>query len=151
MRGVIGSISIPLDLILAVPAVVIGIFGYRWIHRVMQATALVVGVSLVIMLVQGLRFGACPRMKRPVPPPGSACFWPGWRCSRSTCCRSARSSPTTPAICPPRRTAAAVLGDLRRERGRDVLLVRGRRLPRRVDALRCGPVARSGGCPGSGR
>jgi hypothetical protein len=29
--------------------VVIGILGYRWIHWVMQATAIVVGVSLVIM------------------------------------------------------------------------------------------------------
>jgi NCS1 family nucleobase:cation symporter-1 len=40
--------------------VVIGIFGYRWIHHVMQATAVVVGVALVIMLVQGLRYGALP-------------------------------------------------------------------------------------------
>ena len=47
-------------MILAVPSVVIGIFGYRWIHRVMQATAVVVGVALVIMLVQGLRYGALP-------------------------------------------------------------------------------------------
>ena len=39
---------------------VIGIFGYRWIHWVMQATAVVVGVSLVIMLAQGLRYGALP-------------------------------------------------------------------------------------------
>jgi hypothetical protein len=46
--------------LLAVPSVVIGIFGYRWIHRVMQATAVVVGVSLVIMFIQGLRHGALP-------------------------------------------------------------------------------------------
>ena len=40
MRGVAGAVSIPQWIvILAVPAVVIGIFGYRWIHRVMQATA----------------------------------------------------------------------------------------------------------------
>ena len=38
----------------------IGIFGYRWIHHVMQATAVIVGISLVIMLVQGLRYGALP-------------------------------------------------------------------------------------------
>jgi hypothetical protein len=39
---------------------VIGIFGYRWIHHVMQATAIVVGISLVIMLIQGLRYGSLP-------------------------------------------------------------------------------------------
>ena len=39
MTGVTAALSIPAwILILAVPSVVIGIFGYRWIHRVMQAT-----------------------------------------------------------------------------------------------------------------
>jgi NCS1 family nucleobase:cation symporter-1 len=33
---------------------VIGVFGYAWIHKVMQATAIIVGASLVIMLIQGL-------------------------------------------------------------------------------------------------
>jgi nucleobase:cation symporter-1, NCS1 family len=61
MQGVAPSVTIQQwILILAIPAAVIGIFGYRWIHRVMQATAVVVGVSLVIMLVQGLRFGSLP-------------------------------------------------------------------------------------------
>jgi NCS1 family nucleobase:cation symporter-1 len=61
MTGVTSALSIPAwILILAVPSVVIGIFGYRWIHHVMQATAVVVGISLVIMLVQGLRYGALP-------------------------------------------------------------------------------------------
>ena len=43
-------------LILTVPSLVIGIFGYRWIHYVMQGTAVVLGVSLVIMLIQGLTY-----------------------------------------------------------------------------------------------
>ena len=61
MTGVTAALSIPAwILILAVPSVVIGIFGYRWIHRVMQATAIVVGISLIIMLIQGLRHGALP-------------------------------------------------------------------------------------------
>jgi nucleobase:cation symporter-1, NCS1 family len=61
MEGVVASVSIPAWIvILAVPAVVIGVFGYRWIHRVMQATAVVVGVSLVVMLVQGLAYGPLP-------------------------------------------------------------------------------------------
>ncbi|HET9899313.1 MAG TPA: cytosine permease [Streptosporangiaceae bacterium] len=59
MQGVIGSIPITAWIvILAIPAIVIGIFGYRWIHRVMQATAVVVGAALVIMLIQGLRYGS---------------------------------------------------------------------------------------------
>jgi hypothetical protein len=66
MQGVAPSVNIPQwILILTVPALVIGIFGYRWIHRVMQATAVVVGLSLVIMLVQGLRFGSLIRRGRP--------------------------------------------------------------------------------------
>jgi len=61
MTGVTAALSVPQwILILAVPSVVIGIFGYRWIHRVMQATAIVVGISLIIMLIQGLRHGALP-------------------------------------------------------------------------------------------
>ena len=61
MNGVTAALTIPAWIVvLAIPSVVIGIFGYRWIHWVMQATAVVVGVSLVIMLVQGLRYGALP-------------------------------------------------------------------------------------------
>src|SRR5580700_10213935 len=61
MTGVTAALSMSAwILILAVPSVVIGVFGYRWIHRVMQATAVVVGVSLVVMFAQGLRYGALP-------------------------------------------------------------------------------------------
>ena len=112
MTGVAAALTMPQwILVLAVPSVVIGIFGYRWIHRVMQATAVVVGVSLVIMLVQGLRYGSLPGPRDdagPARPP--ACSWPGSRCWSSTCCRSARSSPTTPATCPPRRTGGGCSG-----------------------------------------
>jgi NCS1 family nucleobase:cation symporter-1 len=60
-QGVIGSLSVPAwILILAVPAVIIGVFGYRWIHRVMQATTIVVGITLVVMLIQGLTYGSLP-------------------------------------------------------------------------------------------
>ncbi len=100
MQGVIGSVTIPQwILILTVPAVVIGIFGYRWIHRVMQATAIVVGVALVIMFIQGLRYGSLPGHETSMTHPSAGCSWPVSRCSSSTCCRSARSSPTTPATC----------------------------------------------------
>jgi NCS1 family nucleobase:cation symporter-1 len=76
-EGVISSLTIPeWILILAVPAVVIGIFGYRWIHRAMQVTVAVVGVSLVIMFIQGLRYGSLP---------AKACSSRAPRCSSSTC------------------------------------------------------------------
>ena len=106
---------------------VIGIFGYRWIHRVMQATAVVVGVSLVVMLAQGLRHVAARPARPPWParPPG--CSWPGSRCWSSTCCqfgpfvsdytplpagRDQRaggcSGPSTPGTCWPRSSSCAV-------------------------------------------
>ena len=45
---------------LAVPAVVIGIFGYRWIHRVMQVTIVITALSIIVMFIQALRFGSLP-------------------------------------------------------------------------------------------
>jgi choline dehydrogenase len=58
MTGISAALSMPEWIgVLAVPSVVIGIFGYRWIHAVMQATAVIVGIALVIMLIQGLRYG----------------------------------------------------------------------------------------------
>jgi len=78
MQGVTGSVSIPAWIvILTVPAVVIGIFGYRWIHRVMQATAIVVGVSLVIMFVQGLRYGSLPAGEMSLARPSAGLFLAG--------------------------------------------------------------------------
>src|SRR5689334_16746307 len=56
MAGVTSALTIPQWIvILVIPSVLIGIFGYRWIHRVMQANAAIVGVALVVMFVQGLR------------------------------------------------------------------------------------------------
>jgi nucleobase:cation symporter-1, NCS1 family len=78
MQGVAPAVTIPQwILLLAVPAVVIGIFGYRWIHRVMQATAVVVGVSLVIMLIQGLRYGALPAGEMSLAHPTAGLFLAG--------------------------------------------------------------------------
>jgi NCS1 family nucleobase:cation symporter-1 len=78
MQGVVASVSIPAWIvILAVPAVVIGVFGYRWIHRVMQATAVVVGVSLVIMLAQGLAYGALPAHEMSLARPPAGLFMAG--------------------------------------------------------------------------
>ena len=153
MRGVIGVVTIPQwILILAVPAVVIGIFGYRWIHRVMQATAVVVGVSLVVMLVQGLRYGSLPAHEMSLAQPaGGPVFGRGGVAGD----RHAVVRPVRVRLhpLPARRDerAAAVLGDLRRERGRDVLFLRGRRLPRPRCCPRSARWRRSAGCRGRGR
>jgi nucleobase:cation symporter-1, NCS1 family len=78
LQGVTAAVSIPAwILILAVPAVVIGVFGYRWIHRVMQATAIVVGASLVVMLVQGLRYGSLPAREMSLAHPPAGLFLAG--------------------------------------------------------------------------
>lgn len=77
-QGVIGSLTIPeWILILAVPAVVIGIFGYRWIHRVMQATVVIVGLSMIIMLIQGLRYGSLPAKETTLHAPTVGLFLAG--------------------------------------------------------------------------
>jgi nucleobase:cation symporter-1, NCS1 family len=78
LQGVAPTVTIPQWIgILAVPAVVIGIFGYRWIHRVMQATAVVVGISLIIMLVQGLRYGSLPSHEMSLAHPAAGLFLAG--------------------------------------------------------------------------
>ncbi len=78
MQGVVSSLSIPdWVMILAVPAVVIGIFGYRWIHRAMQVTAIVVGISLVIMFLQGLSHGPLPAQEASLASPSAGLFLAG--------------------------------------------------------------------------
>jgi len=77
-QGVIGSLTIPeWILILAVPSVVIGIFGYRWIHRVMQATNIIVGLSMIVMLIQGLRYGSLPAKETTMAAPTLGLFLAG--------------------------------------------------------------------------
>ena len=57
LQDAAGGGSVPAwVLLLAVPAVVIGFFGYRLIHRAMQATTLIVGVALAVMFAQGLSY-----------------------------------------------------------------------------------------------
>ncbi|MGH3292402.1 MAG: purine-cytosine permease family protein [Trebonia sp.] len=77
MSGVTASLSMPAwILVLAVPSVVIGVFGYRWIHRVMQATAVVVGISLVVMFAQGLQH-ALPASETTLARPSAGLFLAG--------------------------------------------------------------------------
>jgi NCS1 family nucleobase:cation symporter-1 len=78
LNGVTAVLTIPQwILILVVPSAVIGIFGYRWIHWAMQATAVVVGVSLIIMFAQGLRHGALPAHETTLVRPGAGLFLAG--------------------------------------------------------------------------
>jgi NCS1 family nucleobase:cation symporter-1 len=60
--NLVADLSIPWwILILTVPAVIIGLYGYRWIHRVAQFTAVLVGVSIVVLLIQAsVNYGAPP-------------------------------------------------------------------------------------------
>ena len=77
-NGVISSISIPeWIVIIALPAAAIGIFGYRWIHRAMQVTVVVVGISMIIMLIQGIRFGSLPAKETSMTAPTAGLFLAG--------------------------------------------------------------------------
>jgi len=77
-QGVFSGLSLPAwIIILAIPAVVIGIFGYRWIHRVMQVTVTVVGISMIIMLIQGLRYGSLPAKETAMSAPTLGLFLAG--------------------------------------------------------------------------
>ena len=78
MTGVTTALSMPgWILVLAVPSVVIGIYGYRWIHRVMQATAAVVGIALVVMFIQGLQHGSLPASETTLARPSAGLFAAG--------------------------------------------------------------------------
>ena len=139
-------------MILAVPSVVIGIFGYRWIHRVMQATAVVVGVSLVIMLVQGLRHGALPARETTLARPTLGLFLAGVALLVIDMLSFGPFvSDYTRYLPAEDQRAAAVLGHLRRQRARHLLLLRHRRLPGRAAARSRPGRAPSARSPGSGR
>ena len=78
LQGVAGSLSIPAWIgILVIPAVIIGIFRYRWIHRVMQVTAVLAGVSLVVMFAQGLAYGSLPAHETAMTAPPAGLFLAG--------------------------------------------------------------------------
>ena len=78
LEGVTSGVAIPEWIVLlAIPSAAIGVVGYRWIHRVMQATAVVVGLSLVIMLIQGLRYSALPAREMVLARPPAGLFLAG--------------------------------------------------------------------------
>jgi NCS1 family nucleobase:cation symporter-1 len=78
LRGVTSALTIPEWIAaLAVPSLIIGIYGYRWIHRTIQATAVVVSVALVIMLIQALMHGRLPASQAAVTAPSPGLFLAG--------------------------------------------------------------------------
>jgi NCS1 family nucleobase:cation symporter-1 len=77
-QGVVSGLTIPeWVLILAIPAVVIGIFGYRWIHRVMQVTIVITGLSIIVMFIQALRYGSLPGKETTMTAPTAGLFLAG--------------------------------------------------------------------------
>jgi nucleobase:cation symporter-1, NCS1 family len=58
LQAVGGGLTVPeWILILVPPAVIIGVFGYRWIHRAVQITTVVVGIGLIVMFIQAVTYG----------------------------------------------------------------------------------------------
>lgn len=57
MNLLVGSVSIPLwILIVTVPAVVLGIYGYQWIHRIQKVLTAVFFVVIVVALIQAASY-----------------------------------------------------------------------------------------------
>jgi NCS1 family nucleobase:cation symporter-1 len=78
MQGVVPGLPVPAWVaILVIPSLVIGICGYAWIHRAMQVTAAVVGVSVIVMLAQGLRHAALPAAETTWAAPHAGLFLAG--------------------------------------------------------------------------
>ena len=78
MNIVVSRVTIPeWILILVPPAVLIGIFGYRWVHRAAQVTAVVVGITIVVMFVEALRLGPLPAAQAGLHAPPAGLFLAG--------------------------------------------------------------------------
>jgi NCS1 family nucleobase:cation symporter-1 len=78
LAGVTSALTIPQWIVvLAIPALVIGIYGYRWIHRTIQATAVLVTVSLAVMLAQALLHGHLPASQATLTAPRPGLFLAG--------------------------------------------------------------------------
>ena len=64
-------------LIMAVPMVLIGVWGFRQIHTVAQVTVYAVGITLVVMFVQAIRFGPLPHSQAGLHSPPAGLFIAG--------------------------------------------------------------------------
>jgi NCS1 family nucleobase:cation symporter-1 len=64
-------------ILLTPPALAIGVYGYRWVHRSAQVTAVVVGVTLVVMAVQAASHGSLPAIQTHLTRPHAGVFMSG--------------------------------------------------------------------------
>jgi NCS1 family nucleobase:cation symporter-1 len=64
-------------LLLAIPSIIIGIYGYRWIHKSIQASAVIVTLALVIMGIQALAHGSLPAAQAAMTAPHAGLFGAG--------------------------------------------------------------------------
>jgi NCS1 family nucleobase:cation symporter-1 len=61
MNQVWAALPIPAWIaVLTPPALLIGVYGYRWVHRAAQVTAVVVGLTLIVMAAQAVARGPLP-------------------------------------------------------------------------------------------
>ena len=75
---VVTSVSIPVwILILTVPAVIIGIYGYKWVHRAAQITGVVVGITIIVVFIQALVYKPLPHAEASWSPPSFGLFVAG--------------------------------------------------------------------------
>ena len=78
LRQVTSALTIPEWIAaLAVPSLIIGIYGYRWIHKSIQASAVVVTLALVILLIQALLHGSLPAAQTTMSVPRIGLFGAG--------------------------------------------------------------------------
>jgi nucleobase:cation symporter-1, NCS1 family len=63
--------------ILTPPALAIGVYGYRWVHRAAQVTAVVVGLTLAVMAIQAIGHGPLPAAQAHLTAPHAGVFVAG--------------------------------------------------------------------------
>lgn len=63
--------------ILTIPAIVIGIFGYRWVHSAAKITLVVVGITTAILFIKAVTYGALPSAQQSLSPPEPSVFLSG--------------------------------------------------------------------------
>ena len=134
------------------PATVIGIFGYRWIHRVMQVTVVIVGLSMIIMLIQGLRFGSLPAKETTMTAPTAGLFLAGAALLVIDMLSWAPFVSDYTRYLPVNTSGRRLFWTIYlRQRRHDDHLVHARRVPRRLAAEPVGRSPRSARSPASGR
>jgi nucleobase:cation symporter-1, NCS1 family len=78
LRLVTSALTVPQWIaLLAIPSLIIGIYGYRWIHKSIQATAVAVTLALAIMGIQAIRHGSLPAAQATMTAPHAGLFGAG--------------------------------------------------------------------------